>query len=109
MQKDKQVTFKSDRDMKLEYSHNQIAQTKPDEKHYKKHDPQEAVLMARLINDLHLQITEKAASFVQQYLFNKGIKVFGQKGHDASKKEIDQLHRWLKLLYPDISHRNNSY
>jgi hypothetical protein len=31
--------------------------------------------------------------FAQQYLLNKGLKIFGQKGRDASKKEMDQLHR----------------
>mgnify|MGYP002176679840 FL=1 len=92
-QQAKQVSFKSDKDMQLEYCHNLIAQTKPEEDQYKEYNPQEAMLMARLINDLQLQVAEKGASFVQQYLLNKGLKVFGQRGHDASQKEIDQLHR----------------
>jgi hypothetical protein len=32
-------------------------------------------------------------SHSQQYILQKGLKVFGNKGHEASKKEIDQLHR----------------
>jgi hypothetical protein len=77
--------------MQLEYCHNLIAQTKPNES--KEYNPSDAMLMARLINDLNINIMEKGASFAQQYLLNKVIKVFGQRGCDASKKEMDQLHR----------------
>ena len=94
MQQAKRVSFRSNQDTQLKYCHNLIAQTKPDKDHYNKYNPQEAMPMARLINDLQLQVTEKGASFVQQYLINKGLKVFGQAGHDASKKSINQLHRW---------------
>jgi hypothetical protein len=31
--------------------------------------------------------------FAQQYLLNKGLKIFRQKGPDAFKKELNQLHR----------------
>ncbi len=51
------------------------------------------MLMARLIYDLNNRIVRDGASFAQQYLLHKGLKVFGQKGHDASAKEMDQLHR----------------
>ena len=86
MQQAKQVSFRSNQDTQLEHCHNLIAQTKPDKDHYKEYNPQEAMLMARLIKNLQLQVTEKGSSFVQQYLINKGLKVFGQAGHDASKK-----------------------
>jgi hypothetical protein len=33
------------------------------------------------------------ASFAQHYMLQRGLKVFREKGHDASKKEIDQLHK----------------
>ena len=49
--------------------------------------------MARLIYDLNTRVVREGASFAQQYLLNKGLKIFGQKGRDASKKEMDQLHR----------------
>jgi hypothetical protein len=90
MQEKNRVTFKSEPDMHLEYCHNQIAQTKPNES--KEFDVSDAMLMARLINDLNIKIIKKGASFAQQYLLNKGIKVFGQRGRDASMKEMDQLH-----------------
>ena len=50
-----------------------IAQTKPDES--KECKPSEAMLMARLINDLSVKITVKGASFAQQCLLDK-LKVF---------------------------------
>jgi hypothetical protein len=34
-----------------------------------------------------------STSFAQQYMLQKGLKVFGNKGHKASMKEIDQLHK----------------
>ncbi len=49
--------------------------------------------MARLIEDLNNKVTINGASFAQQFLLNKGLKLFGQRGHDASLKEMDQLHR----------------
>jgi hypothetical protein len=82
MQEKKKVTFKSKPDsIQLEYCHNLIAQTKPNES--KEYSPSDAMLMARLINDLNIKIIEKGASFAQQYLVNKGIKVFGQTECDA--------------------------
>jgi hypothetical protein len=51
------------------------------------------MLMAKLIYDLNTIVVRDGASFAQQYLLNKGLKIFGQKGRDASKKEMDQLHR----------------
>jgi hypothetical protein len=50
--------------------------------------------MARLINDLNSKVTIQGASFAQQYLIQKGLKVFGHEGRKASMKEMDQLHRW---------------
>jgi hypothetical protein len=91
MQEKRRVTFKSEPDMQLEYCHNLIAQTKPNES--REYNPSDAMLMARLINDLNIKIIKKGASFAQQYLLNKGIKVFGRRGCDATKKEMDQLHR----------------
>jgi hypothetical protein len=51
------------------------------------------MLMARLIYDLNTRIVREGASFAQQYLLNKGLKIFRQKGQDASKKKMDQLHQ----------------
>jgi hypothetical protein len=88
-----QVTFKADEEGHLEYCHNLVVQTKPDPSQSKEYNPQDAMLLARLIYDLNNKVAREGALFAQQYLLNKGLKVFGQKGHDASMKEMDQLHR----------------
>jgi hypothetical protein len=49
--------------------------------------------IARFIQDITMNVNQHGASFAQQYILQKGLKVFGEKGHDASKKEIDQLHK----------------
>jgi hypothetical protein len=60
------VTFKKcEPDEQSEYCHNLIAQTIPNQSS-KEYEPSEAMLMARLINDLNTKITKKGASFAQQ-------------------------------------------
>jgi hypothetical protein len=92
-QQKKQVTFKANEEGQLEYCHNQVVQTKPDPSQSKEYNPQDAMLMARLIYDLNNKVLREGALFAQQYLLNKGLKVSGQKGHDASMKEMNQLYR----------------
>ena len=92
-QQEKKVTFDGDADMQLEYCHNLVIQSEPNEDQMKEYSPSEAMLMARLMNDINSRVVREGASFAQQYLLNKGLKIFGQKGRDASKKEMDQLHR----------------
>jgi hypothetical protein len=75
----------------LEYCHNLFTQGAVEDS--KGYEPMEAMLMARLMNDLNRKITEHGASFVQQYLVDKGLKVFGKRGYDASMKEMNQLSR----------------
>jgi hypothetical protein len=53
----------------------------------------QVMLIARFIQDLTMNVNQHGPSFAQQYILQKGLKVFGKKGHDASKKEIDQLHK----------------
>jgi hypothetical protein len=93
MQEQKKVNFECDAEQELEYHHNLITQNKPDEGQSKEYSPSDAMLMVRLIYDLNTRVVREGASFAQQYLLNKGLKIFGQKGRDASKKEMDQLHR----------------
>jgi hypothetical protein len=88
----KRVIFESDVDIQLEYRHNLLTQTQPNEGQSKEYNPSHAMLMARLIDVLNTRVVREGASFAQQYLLNKGLKIFGQKGRDASKTEMDQLH-----------------
>jgi hypothetical protein len=53
----------------------------------------EAMLITRFIQDKTINVNEHGASFAQQYMLQNGLKVFGNKGHKASMKEIDQLHK----------------
>ena len=51
---------------------------------------------ARLIAQTMQQIKDRVnsfdgVSFIQQYYITKGLKVFGDKGHEAAMKELDQL------------------
>jgi hypothetical protein len=40
-----------------------------------------------------MNVNKHGASFAHQYMLQKGLKVFGNKGHKALMKEIDQLHK----------------
>jgi hypothetical protein len=93
MQEQKKVNFECDAEQELEYHHNLITQNKPDKGQSKEYSPSDAMLMVRLIYNLNTRVVREGASFAQQYLLNKGLKIFGQKGRDASKEEMDQLHR----------------
>jgi hypothetical protein len=76
MQEQKKVNFKCDANLELEYHHNLITQNKPDEGQSKEYSPSDAMLMARLIYDLNTRVVREGASFAQQYLLNKGLKIF---------------------------------
>jgi hypothetical protein len=77
----------------LEYCHNLVAQVKPDEERIFENGSNKAMLIARFIQDITMNVNKHRASFAQQYMLQKGLKVFGNKGHEALMKEIDQLHK----------------
>ena len=64
-----------------------------------------ATLIAQVINDINSNVSsnglnfikqfgnEYEAQFSQQYVFEKGIKMFGEQGRSAAEKELDQLHK----------------
>jgi hypothetical protein len=45
-----------------------------------------AMVIARLIGDIQSKATIQGASFMQQYIFQHGLKKFGQCGADAASK-----------------------
>jgi hypothetical protein len=55
------------------------------------------MLIARFIQDITMNVSEHGASFAQQYMLQKGLKVFGKKGHDTLMKKIDQLQRRMRF------------
>jgi hypothetical protein len=89
----KRVSFAKDELRQLEYCHNLVAQVKPDEEMNIKYVSDETMLIARFIHDITINVNEHRASFAQQYMLQKGLKAFGNKGHEALMKEIDQLHK----------------
>ena len=70
-----QLTTENERDRTIEYSY------------------QQGVVLARMINDFQERVTISGYSYAQQYLLSKGLKLFGDRGKEASKKELDQLCR----------------
>ena len=52
-----------------------------------------ALVIARVILDNHNRVKEQGVNFAQNYIYQKGVKLYGKKGKDASFKKLDQLHR----------------
>ena len=44
------------------------------------------------MNDFQEGVIIKGYSYAQQFMLNKGLKVFGKRGKEASIKELDQLY-----------------
>ena len=77
----------------IEYCHNLIAQVHPNPNKDVEYKNTHAMLIARCMDDINNRVTTRGASFAQQFLLHKGLKVFGEHGHEAATKEMDQLHR----------------
>jgi ribosomal protein L28 len=75
----KRVSFAKDELRQLEYCHNLVAQDKPDEEMNIAYGSNEAMLIARFIQDITLNVNKHGASFSQQNMLQMGLKVFGKK------------------------------
>jgi hypothetical protein len=91
--KGKHVTFEDDEWQRLEQCHNIVKEEHPNTQHDRVYTPQKAMVIARVMSDINSQTTIQGASFAQQYIVQRGLKKFGQRGADAATKEMDQLHR----------------
>jgi hypothetical protein len=89
----KKVMFPEDELKQLEYCHNLVLQVKQAKEQIIEYGSSQAMLIARFIQDITMNVKQHGASFAQQYILQKGLKVFGKQGHQASKKEINQLHK----------------
>ena len=77
-----------------------LAQTK--DTNVIEHKTGEACLIAKLMTDVEEALDiDGAPCYAQQYLLHKGLKLFGNEGRVAAKKELDQLYR--RLCYKPIS------
>ena len=108
MQTKKQVKFQSDERLRLEHSHNLVAQVSPNPDLDIDYTPQMAMVMARYITDLNERVQAEGTGFAQQYLLNKGIKVFGDRAVKAADKEIGQLHDRTCFVPIDVSNLSHS-
>jgi hypothetical protein len=59
----------------LEYCHNLVAQVKPDKEMNTEYGSDEAMLIARSIQDMTMNVNKHRASFAQQHMLQKGLKV----------------------------------
>jgi len=48
--------------------------------------------IAKVIMEIRNGVSEHGVSFSQNYIYLKGIKMFGEKGRKAAGNELDQLH-----------------
>jgi hypothetical protein len=63
---------------RLEYVHNLVAQVCPSPDNNLEYLPSEAMLIARVMTDIQEKMTKFRASFAQQYIMQKGLKLFGE-------------------------------
>ena len=76
----------------IEYCHNLVSQVHPNPNEDVEYKNTHAMLIARCMDDINNRVMTCGASFVQQFLLHKGLKVFREHGHEAAAKEMDQLH-----------------
>ncbi|MEL6660938.1 MAG: hypothetical protein AAFR36_31085, partial [Bacteroidota bacterium] len=77
----------------LEVKHNLFTNINAEEKNTTYYDSHMTIVIARLIQFFNdMSFIQQAFSFGQQYMLQKGLKVFGQRGYDAAEAEIHQLH-----------------
>ena len=77
----------------LEYSHNIIHQSRSETNMTIEYNHYQAIAMARFINEFRERVNIKGYSYAQQYILNKGLKMFGNRGKKALMTELDQLCR----------------
>jgi hypothetical protein len=73
----KKVMFAEDKLKQLEYCHNLVSQVKPEKEQIIEYGLSQAMLIARFIQDIMMNVKQHGASFAQQYILQKGLKVFG--------------------------------
>lgn len=90
----KTIKFADDKDvMKMEMQHNLFQQTKVEDDICHEYNPTTGRVIARTIEEFRRGVKEKGVSFAQQYLLNKGLKKFGDRGAKAATAEMDQLYK----------------
>jgi hypothetical protein len=85
---------KTTMDPELEVRHNLFIQSKSKKVKQDFYTEGQVLLIAHLMVEMDHKAANAggAAHFAQQYILQKGLKKFGQKGSDAATKELKQLH-----------------
>src|SRR5210317_1889419 len=75
----------------LEIRHNLVFQ-QTGEGRKTEYSEERARLIAQMMQQIKTRVTSgDGVSFIQQYYITKGLKVFGDRGHEAAMKELKQL------------------
>jgi hypothetical protein len=67
----KKVVFAEDELRQLEYCHNLVSQVKPEKEKTIEYGSCQAMLIARFIQDITMNVNQHGASFAQQYILQK--------------------------------------
>jgi hypothetical protein len=68
-------------------------QTKKDHDQHIEYDTNTAVFAVKTIENINHAVCGKGAGFAQQFIYQKGIQKFGEKGRKAALDEFEQLHK----------------
>ena len=89
--KPKKVKFYDDERQKLEMCHNFITQLSPNPKEDVEYTPKLAMVISHVMRNINKKKMAEGESFGQQYILQKGLKKFGDRGSKAATKDMDQL------------------
>ena len=87
-QQKKKVQFSDEK----EWQYNLFAQVHPNPNDDAEYSEELAPVIAAYMIQLSAIAANHGASFAQQYILQKGLKIFKERGVAASEKELDQLH-----------------
>eukprot|EP00980_Cylindrotheca_fusiformis_P025483 scaffold13833_cov71-Cylindrotheca_fusiformis.AAC.1 len=77
------------KDMRIEKCHNLMSQSVDKESEIV-YNTSKASVIAHVMTELRGKVMQQGHCFGQQYIMQKGLKVFGDKGKKAATKEMDQ-------------------
>ena len=89
----KRVSFAEVEQRRTEYCHNLTTQDRPDPSECFEYNSEDAIILARYIDEFNQRTSMQGveATFAQQYMVQKGLKKFGERGRAAAIKELSQM------------------
>ena len=97
-QTEAKVTFAESKTTRLEHCHNLVMQSHRDTGVDLEYTGAEAIVLAQYMVEMNNKSKTQGVSFIQQHLLCKGLKLFGDRGREATKAENGQLHERECLL-----------